>query len=677
MPENIKKKIEELRNKIKDHEYRYYVLADPIISDYEYDLLLKELEKLELQHPDLITPDSPTQRVGADLTNKFNPVQHKIPMLSLSNTYSEDELIDFDRKVREALSPNEKIEYVVELKIDGASVSLNYKNGLLTTAATRGDGIVGEEITANIKTIRSIPLKIDISEFPQYNLSDIEVRGEVFMKIKDFEKLNEQRELNGEKLFANPRNSVAGTLKMLDPKIVASRPLNMFAYYLINPSSELSSQEENLEILKLLGFNVNKEYKKCNSIGEVINVCRLFEEKRDKLDYEIDGAVIKVNSIKQQKILGNIAKSPRWAVAFKFKAKQAVTTVKNITWQVGRTGTVTPVAELEPVSLAGSTISRATLHNYDEIKRKDIRQYDKVVIEKGGDVIPKIISVVLSQRSSKSSSTLPPKTCPVCNSLLFKPPDEVAFYCENPECPAQLKARIEHFASRTAMDIEGLGQSLIDLLVEKKLLKNYADIYELKNRKDELVCIERLGEKSVNNILNSIEKSKEKQFDKILFALGIRYVGLGAAQKLANHFLNIDNLIAASEEEICSLPDIGPSISKSVKKYFSDSNNLQLINKLKKAGLNFSIEKKQLKENFFTGKTFVLTGSLTSFSRDEAAEKILSLGGKTSSSVSKNTDFVIAGENAGSKLEKAIKLGIAIMDENQFVLKLKDAVNND
>ncbi|GBD87017.1 DNA ligase [bacterium BMS3Abin03] len=670
MPSEIEKKIESLREQIREHDYKYYVLTEPTISDEEYDKLVKDLEKLEAEHPELITPDSPTQRVGKDLTKDFKPVKHKIPMLSLANTYNEEELYDFDRRIKEALPEGEKVEYIVEFKIDGASVSLNYVNGLLKTAATRGDGIVGEEITNNVRTIRTIPLRLKKANNLPYKLNDIEVRGEIFMNIKDFERLNEEREKNGEKLFANPRNSAAGTLKLQDPQVVAKRPLNNFMYMLISPGDELRSQQENLELLKKLGFKVNDNYRKCAGMDEVIKVCEEFEAMRDSLEYEIDGAVIKVNSIKQQNILGSIAKSPRWAVAFKFKAKQAFTTIKEIVWQVGRTGSVTPVAELEPVFLAGSTISRATLHNIDEIKRKDIREGDKVVIEKGGDVIPKIVAVVLSERNKESKPVEPPDVCPVCASPLFNPPDEVALYCENPECPAQIKRRFEHFSSRTAMDIEGLGEALIDLLVEKGLLKTYADIYHLKEKRDELINIERLGEKSVDNLLNAIEESKKKPFDKVLFALGIRYVGEGVAKKLAEHFRSIDELMKASEEELMEVYEIGESIAKSVKLFFGKKENLEIIKLLEKAGLNFKLEKPKEStpgDNFFSGKTFVLTGKLNNFTREDAKDKITALGGIITSSVSKNTDYVVAGEKAGSKLVKAKKLGVNVIDENELI----------
>lgn len=672
MSVSIEKKIEDLRHEIRKHDYNYYVLAEPTISDEHYDKLVKELEKLEAQYPHLVTLDSPTQRVGKDLTKEFKPVNHKVPMLSLANSYDEQDLFDFDRKVKDSLPNGEKVEYVVEYKIDGASVSLNYVNGYLKTAATRGDATVGEEITSNVKTIRSVPLRINLPAKSNFKLIDFEVRGEIFMLIKDFDDLNHKREIKGEKLFANPRNSTAGTLKLQDPKIVAERKLNIFLYSLISPEDELETQEANLKFLKQLGFKVNPEYKVCKNIEDVLKVCDKLEEKRYSLDYEIDGAVIKVNSIKQQKLLGSIAKSPRWAVAYKFKAKQAFTFVNNITWQVGRTGAVTPVAELDPTKLAGSTISRATLHNYDEIKRKDIRVGDKVIIEKGGDVIPKVVAVVLEERPKGRKETLPPEKCPVCKSKLFKLEDEVALYCENPECSAQTKGRLIHFASRGAMDIEGLGDALIDLFVEKEFIKHFSDIYKLKNLRDKLIGIERLGEKSIDNLLRAIEQSKSKPFYKVLFALGIRYVGAGAAQKIADHFSTIDEIIAASEEEISSIHEIGPSISRSIIQFFSNKINLRLISELKEAGLNFKSEKKEFKKSALTGKNFVLTGTLSTFSRDEASERIKKLGGKITSSVSKNTDYVVAGESTGSKLSKAESLGVKILSEEVFLKLLTE-----
>ncbi|HEX2865745.1 MAG TPA: NAD-dependent DNA ligase LigA [Ignavibacteriales bacterium] len=666
------KRIEELIELIREHDYKYYVLAEPSISDYDYDMLLKELQHLEEENPDLISPESPTQRVGRDLTKEFRPVTHIVPMLSLANTYSEQELLDFDRRVREGLPRTENVEYVVEMKIDGVSVSLRYEKGALITAATRGDGVIGEEITTNVKTIKSVPLRLSKEIITEHKLDQIEVRGEIYIEIEHFRKLNHEREEKGEKLFANPRNLAAGTIKLQDPKLVASRPLSIFVYYLLNPQNGLETHAENLHILQKMGFKVNRQYKLCKNIDEVLLFCRHLEEIRNSLSYEIDGAVVKVNSLRQQRILGTIAKSPRWAVAFKFKARQATTKLNKIIWQVGRTGTLTPVADLEPVFLSGSTISRATLHNPDEIKRKDIREGDTVIIEKGGDVIPKVVSVVLSERPPESKEPEIPSVCPVCGSQLFKPEGEVAIYCENHQCPAQIKGRIEHFASRGAMDIEGLGESLIDLFVGLGFLNTYADIYKLRERKDELIRIERLGEKSVDNLLKSVEKSKQQPFSKVLFALGIRYVGQGAARKLAGHFVSIDRLMNASEPEIEEVYEIGPSISKSVRKFFSDLKNRQIVESLREEGLNFEAEvKRDTALSGLENKSFVLTGTLTRFTREEASDKIVAAGGRVSSSVSKKTDFVLAGENAGSKLTKAEQLGVRIINEDEFLELLK------
>jgi DNA ligase (NAD+) len=662
-----KQRIEELRDLIREYDYCYFVLSEPKVNDYEYDQTVNELIRLERENPELITPDSPTQRVGSDLTKEFRTVEHKIPMLSLSNTYSEEELYEFDRKVKKGLPEDSKVEYVCELKIDGLSVSLKYEKGKLVYAATRGDGTVGEDVTNNVKTIKSVPLVLKSKSSTVIPTEGLEVRGEVYMEIDAFNKLNEERELSGEKIFANPRNSSAGTLKLQDPKIVAKRPLQVFIYFLFSDTTELQTQLENLNTLSRLGFRVNPNFKLCMNIEEVISFCREWEEKRDELPYEIDGIVVKVNSIKHQKVLGSVEKSPRWAVAFKFKAKQAITLLHKITWQVGRTGTLTPVAELEPVFLAGSTISRATLHNIDEIKRKDIRERDWVVIEKGGDVIPKVVSVDLSQRAKDSNEVQLPVKCPVCDSKLFKPEDEVAVYCKNKMCLAQVKGRIIHFASRVAMNIEGLGEALVDLFVEQGFLKNYADIYLLKNHRADLVKIDRLGTKSVDNLLSSIEASKQRPFDKVLLALGIGSVGVGVAKKLADYFLTIEKLAIASQSEIEMIHEIGSSISESIVKFFADSENKAIIESLKKSGLNFSVEKKQNESNKLEGLSFILTGTLKSMSREKAKEKIQAHGGSFVSSVSKSTGYVIVGDSPGSKLEKAQKLGIKILTENEFL----------
>ena len=670
----IERRIAELRKEIRQYDYNYYVLAGPSISDYDYDILYKELVELESKYPQYLSPDSPTQRIGSDLTKDFPAVQHSVPMLSLANTYSKEELLAFDKRTKDALTEaeNANLEYVTELKIDGVSVSITYESGLLVTAATRGDGVTGEEITYNVKTIRSVPLAVNIESAGELYQNRFEVRGEIFMDTEGFRRLNESREQNGEALFKNPRNSTAGTIKLQDPKIVASRPLDIFVYYLLSPSIEFKSQFENLEQLKKLGFKVNSNYKLCKSIDEVLEFCNYWEVRRGELPYEIDGVVIKVNDIKQQAKLGSIAKSPRWAVAYKFKAEQASTKLHQIRWQVGRTGALTPVADLEPVFLAGSTVSKATLHNIEEITRKDIREGDTVLIEKGGDVIPKVTAVVLAERTEDSLPVNPPENCPVCNSKLFKPEGEVAIYCENTECPAQVKGRIMHFASRGAMDIEGLGEAIVDQFVDLGFLKSYADIYDLKDKRDEMISLERFGERKVNNLLSAIEESKKRPFAKVLFGIGIRYVGSGAAEKLADNFNSLDALRKASEDEIESIHDIGESISRSVIRFFNEPHNIELIERLKKSGLIFKQEAPAKKSDSLSGKSFVLTGTLVSMTRDNAKEEITSRGGKFVSSVSSKTDFVVVGENPGSKQEKAVKLGVTILDEDEFLKIISD-----
>ncbi|PJA95730.1 MAG: DNA ligase [Ignavibacteriales bacterium CG_4_9_14_3_um_filter_34_10] len=663
----VKLKIEGLQNKIRNYDYHYYALSAPLISDFEYDQLYKELEKLERENPELISADSPTQRVGSDITKEFKTFVHSTPMLSLANTYSKDELIDFDRRVKDLLSENEinDLKYVTELKIDGLSINLLYENDKLTLAATRGDGQIGDEVTSNVKTIKSIPLKV------KSDIKNFEVRGEIFLPLEGFRKLNEERELTGEKLFANPRNSASGTLKLQDPKIVAKRPLDIFTYYFLSENEFLSSQFESLNYQRQLGFKVNPNFKLCNNINEVLDFCSEWENKRGELPYEIDGVVIKVNAFSHQKKIGTIAKSPRWATAYKFKAKQVKTKLHKITWQVGRTGTLTPVAELEPVFLAGSTISRATLHNIDEIRRKDIREGDFVIIEKGGDVIPKVIESVKTERTFDSVEVSSPTLCPVCSSKLIKNEDEVAIFCENNFCPAQVKGRIIHFASRLAMDIDGFGESIVNQFVDMNLISNYADIYDLKNKREILVSLERFGEKSVDNLLASIEQSKKQNFEKVLFALGIRYVGAGAAKKLAKNFHSIDKLMEATKLEIESVYEIGSSISESIKRFFEDQQNIKLINRLRNSGLKFEIDRNENEKDILSGKTFVLTGTLNSMSRDEAKNLIEKLGGKVVSSVSSKTSYVVVGENPGSKLDKSLKLGLKIINENEFVSLLE------
>ena len=660
-PAEIIKKINSLKEKIRDADYKYYVMADPDIDDFAYDKIFRELSEIEKEYPDLKTDDSPTQRVSGEPTKAFKTVVHKIPMLSLSNSYNFEELIEFDKKIKNILE-NEKYEYVCELKFDGLAVSIIYENGKLKTAATRGDGSKGDEVTQNIKTLRSIPLSTK-----NKIISNYEVRGEVFFNKEDFIKINEEQELKGEKIFANARNTAAGTLKMKDSAIVASRALKFFSYFIYTDEIKIKSHLESIKILEELKFPVNKLYKKAANINEVKIFCDEIEIVRDSLPYDIDGVVVKVNSIEQQEILGSVSRSPRWAIAYKFKAKETETKILSIICQVGRTGTITPVANLKPVLLAGSTISRATLHNFDEIKRKDIRENDFVKIEKGGDVIPKVLEVVLNKREKNSKPFPIPEKCPVCNTNLDKPEDEVYYYCPNYNCPAQVKGRIEHFVHRNAMEIEGLGESIIEIFLENGFIKNYSDIYDLKLKRENILKLERFGVKSADNILNAIEESKNKPFDKVLFALGISHIGERTSKILSKHFGTIDKIMQSTEDEILCIHEIGPKIAESIAKFFKDKKNIELINKLKSAGLKFEIEKTISRENInFKNKTFVLTGTLDNYKREDAQKIIEDFGGKVSSSVSKKTDYVLAGKEAGSKLEKANELGVKILEEKEF-----------
>ncbi len=662
MNKDILKRMTELREIINDADFKYYVLSKPDIDDFAYDKMMKELETLEEKNPQFITQDSPTQRVSGETTGKFDIVSHDVPMLSLSNSYNFDDLIEFDKRIKSILSESE-IEYVCELKIDGLAVSLKYENSYFVKGATRGDGTKGDDVTINLKTIRSIPLKI-IND----SVKDFEIRGEVYINKEDFLRINEEQEIRGDKLFVNPRNTAAGTLKLKNSRVVASRPLNIFVYYLYTKNVRLKSHIDNLALLKKMKFPVNNYSKKINGIDEVKKFCDNIDEIRDSLPYEIDGVVVKVDSLTQQEILGNVAKSPRWAIAYKFKAKEKITRINSISLQVGRTGTITPVAELEPVFLAGSTISRATLHNFEEIKRKDIREKDFVKIEKGGDVIPKVTEVVLEKRENSSVPYSEPDSCPVCNTKLEKPEEEVYIYCPNYFCPAQIKGRIEHFVHRDAMEIEGLGSSIIAILLEQGLIKDFADIYTLKDKRKEFLAIERFGQKSVDNILSAIEKSKENPFEKVLFAIGIKQIGERTAKLIAKHFSSLDNLFNATEEEIDDIYEIGPSIAKSVVMFFRDKKSKELITKLKLAGVKFELDtnEKTILNEKFVGKLFVLTGTLTKFTRNQASDLIEKLGGRTTSSVSKKTDYVLAGDDAGSKLDKAKKLGVKILTEDEF-----------
>ena len=669
-----------LREQIHDHNYRYYVLNDPAISDREFDQLLDELIDLEREHPELVTPDSPTRRVGSDLSSQFPTVTHARPMLSLANTYSEEEAREFDRRVRDRLG-EVPFRYVAELKIDGVAISLIYQDGLLLRGVTRGNGEQGDEITANVRTIRSIPLRVREVKKGGAALQNFEVRGEVYMRVKEFEAMNREREERGDKPFANPRNSTAGSLKMLDPKLVAERPLDIFLYYLYTEDVRLSSHHENLELLQQLGFRVNPHVQFCDTIDDVLNYWKEWSAKREMLPYEIDGVVVKVDALEQQEELGQIARSPRWAMAWKFETWNARTKLNDITIQVGRSGRVTPVAELEPVFLAGSTVSRATLHNADFIAELDVRIGDTVEIEKGGDVIPKVNQVILDERAEDAEPYHLPTTCPCpIGSTLVRPEGEVNYFCVHPDCPWQLRGRLEHFASRGAMDIEGLGEKVVDQFVTLGWLNDVADIYDLKEHRDEIMALERWGEKSTDNLLEGIEESKGRPLWRLIFGLGIRHVGASVARLLTKGFGSLDRLREASLEELEEIDEIGPHIASSIVNYFADEANLRRIDRLREAGLQMEdpealASSPVLDHAFFSGKTFVLTGSLSGFTRDEAAAEIEKRGGKTSSSVSKKTDCVVAGEKAGSKLDKATKLGVPVISEAEFVQYLEDGTN--
>jgi len=655
----------QLRKELHDHDYRYYVLAEPTIADEEYDALMRELQDLERTYPELRTADSPTQRVGGQVTKEFALVTHVPPMLSLANTYSEEEIRDFDRRVRELLE-GEAPRYVAELKFDGVAIALQYRDGVFVRGATRGDGTQGDDITNNLRTIRSLPLALRTSD---RSLKTIEVRGEAFMHRKDFDAMNAQRSASGEKTFINPRNATAGTLKMQDPKIVSSRPIQMFAYYLQGEGDKFTHHSVNLETLRALGFPVNSHTSLCRSIDEVIAFWTRWEAKRESLPYDIDGIVVKVDSLRQQESLGTIAKSPRWAVAFKFTSRKAETRLLGITLQVGRVGTITPVAELEPVFLGGTTVSRATLHNLDYITELDLRVGDTVVVEKGGDVIPKVSGTIPSKRPKGTTAFVMPKVCPACGSRIYREEGEANFFCENGECPAQVRGRIEHFAHRGAMDIEGLGEAAVEQLVSLDLVRSVADLYALSDKKQTLVELERWGEKSTQNLLDGIQASKKQPFPRVLFSLGIRHVGSGVAKLLAEAFPSMERLAEASEDELRETPQIGPRIAESVAHFFADKHNREIIRRLKAAGLSMKAGATR-KGRRFAGKTFVLTGTLSSHTREGARRIIEENGGKVSSSVSKATTYVLAGEEAGSKLAKARALKIAVISEAEFTRML-------
>jgi len=661
MKETDKNEIESLRKTIHEHDYKYYVKNSPSISDREYDSLYYRLKELERKYPQWVTSDSPTQRIGGKVEQRFQPIAHPVPMLSLDNTYNVDEVRAFHQRIIKGLPDvaEDSIEYTVELKIDGLAVALTYEAGKLVRGATRGDGKKGEDITANLKTIRSIPLEISSEPFKK-----IEVRGEVYMPKKEFQRLNTIREMEGESPFANPRNAAAGALRVLDPAITDSRKLGIFIYTVGFLDNNICKTHLELQqTLASLRFPINEHNRLCSNFEDTIATIEEWRQRKNNLDYEVDGLVIQLNSLAYRKKLGNTSKFPRWAVAYKYEAEQVETEILKIVCQVGRTGSITPVAYLEPVFVSGSTVSRATLHNEDEIKRKDIRVGDRVVIEKAGEIIPKVVRLVDPTGKRKAPFAMP-TVCPECQMKIFRPKGEAAWRCVNAICPAQLKERLKHFASRKAMDIDHMGPAVIEQLVESGRVKSFSDLYTLK--KDEVAGLERLAEKSAQNLIDAIEKSKSAGLSRLLFGLGIRHVGQRAASILAETFRSIKNLRTTPYENIESVIEIGPVIAESLKSFFDQKTNLQDIENLSSMGVVVEEQGEARKEGVLTGKQFVLTGTLSKISRNEAKEKIESLGGRVTSSVSGKTDFLVAGKDAGSKLEKAKTLKITVLDEKEL-----------
>jgi len=662
-PASIKKEIEGLREKLRHHEYRYYVLDDPEISDAAYDKLMERLKGLETAHPELITPDSPTVRVGGAPRDGFQTVRHARAMLSLDNAFSYDGLRDFDRRVREG-SGKERIEYIAEHKFDGLSISLQYEDGVLVRGVTRGDGTTGEDVTPNVKTIRSIPLQVDTLVLKKAKLpSDFEVRGEVLMTRKAFEALNRQQEQSGGKIFVNARNSAAGAVRVLDPSITAARRLDFFAYYLfVDGKVPFPKHSDSLTALKQLHFRASDDWKLCSGVDAVIAYCEDWEAKREKLPYEIDGVVIKVNFTAIQNELGYTAKAPRWAIAYKYPARQETTVVNDIIVQVGRTGALTPVAVLEPVQVGGVTVSRSTLHNMDEVERLGLQIGDTVLIERAGEVIPHVLKVVKEGKNRKPFHM--PKQCPECGSTIHKSEDEVAYRCVNAACPAKRKESLLHYASRHAMNIDGLGEKIVDQLVDKAVVKDVADLYALKA--DQVAALDRMAEKSAQNLLAEIAGSKKNSLARLIYALGMRFVGERTGQLLAEHFSSLEELAAAEEEQLVAVPEVGPKVAAAIAEFFSEAANRQLIKKLHKAGVHPTAEKREVKSDKLAGKSFVFTGGLANRSREEAGELVQQHGGKISGSVSKKTDYVVVGSDPGSKYDKARELGLTILTEAEF-----------
>lgn len=652
-------RVDALRRVINEHNRRYYVESLPTISDFEFDLLMQELQGIEKKFPELADTASPTQRVGSDLSEGFAQVEHRYPMLSLGNTYSEEELREFDARIAKAF--DEAYEYVCELKFDGASISLTYAGGALKRAVTRGDGLQGDDVTRNVRTVRSIPLQLHGDNFPE----EFEVRGEILLPHSSFESMNREREKQGKTLFANPRNAAAGTLKMLDSKEVARRGLDSFIYYMLGADLPFASHYESLQAARLWGFKVSEHAQKCSDIGAVVDFIRRWETARKNLPYDTDGVVIKVNSLAQQRALGVTAKTPRWAIAYKFKAEQAITKFLSVDYQVGRTGAITPVANLEPVKLAGTVVKRASLHNADQIALLDVRIGDTVYVEKGGEIIPKIVGVDASKHSENLLPLQYITVCPECGTPLVRIDGEAKHFCPNESgCPPQIVGRIIHFASRKAMNIEGLGDETLELLYKNGLVKNVADLYDL--RKAQIARLERMGDKSAENILQGLENSKKAPFARVLFALGIRYVGETTAKKLAEAFGSLDALQNATFEQLLEVDEIGEQIAKSALTFFGEEKNQLLLGKLREVGLCFTAEKQQRFSSELEGLTFVITGTL-SRPRDEFKQIIEQHGGKATSTISGSTSYLLAGEKAGSKIQKAEKLLVKVIDENQFL----------
>ena len=665
--EIAKKQIAELRERLSYHSYRYYALDSPEISDAEYDQLMVELRKIEEQYPELITPESPTQRVGAAPLAEFGTVEHQVPLLSLANVFSDDELLAWHKRISN-LVPDKAMDFVCELKMDGLAVALTYIGGKLTTGATRGDGFHGEDITQNLRTIKSIPLTV-----PKHAPGKFEVRGEVYLSKAGFEKLNRERAEEDLPLFANPRNAAAGSLRQLDPRVTAKRPLDIYIYalgYIDDPASKAPlTHWETMEYLKSLGFRINPLSAKAASIGEAAEYYKRWLDKRDKLEFEADGVVIKVNSLELQEALGAVGHDPRWAVAYKFPAIQATTKLLDIGINVGRTGSLNPYAILEPVYVGGVTIKRATLHNEEDIRRKDLRIGDTVIIQRAGEVIPEIVASVISKRTGDEKVFVMPDRCPACDSEVFKPEGEAIARCTNASCPAQIQRLLAHFVSRNAMDIDGIGEKIAEALIDKKLVEDAAGLYSLT--KEQLLTMDGIEEKSASNLLAAINESKERPLGRLIFALGIRHVGAEIADILANYFGSIEVLSQATGEELTQIPAIGPKISESIVAFFQKDRNRSIIEGLKKAGVNLKERGDEQKDLRLKGQQFVLTGTLNSLTRSDAEERIKTLGGSIGSSVGKKTTYVVAGADPGSKIEKARKLGVKIISEDEF-LKLID-----